>query len=222
MIKDLYKQKLNSNNKETQDYIFLYFLIVPIIIYLILRPTLYDGWRHFYFIYPPLILIATKGILSIKNYLANKKITFLCLTLFLLGSQLSTIIKIHPFEDTYFNFIKKYVLKKEFELDYWGQSNVEALKYILKLEEKSNVITLASNSQIPIEPSVKFINNAKFKLMDLHLGPKYAIVNYRCLQNCNKNTGNLFFIGNETLDGYSNIYDKKVNSEIIFSIYKKN
>ena len=221
-IKDSYKQKFNPNNKLTQDLIFLYFLIAPIITYLIMKPTLYDGWRHFYFIYPPLILIATKGIVSIKNYLASKKRTFLCLLLLLLGAQLSTIIKTHPFQDTYFNFTKKYVLKKEFELDYWGQSNVEALKHILKLEEKSNVITLASNSQIPIEPSVKFVNNEKFKLMDLHLRPKYAIVNYRCLQNCNKNTGNLFFIGNETLGGYSNIYDKKINGEIIFSIYKKN
>ena len=38
--------------KELQDLIFFLTFSIPIFITIILYSTLYDGWRHLYFIYP--------------------------------------------------------------------------------------------------------------------------------------------------------------------------
>ncbi len=159
LIKELFQKKIKIKKEVIQDLVFLYFFATPFLICFLIKPVLYDGWRHFYFTYPALILIATKGVMEIIRIFKYSKfiIGFICINILLVN--LLSVVKSHPNQDSYFNIIKKYILKKNFEIDYWGQSNVEALSYILNKNSKNQEITIASNGQIPIEPSVKFLNN---------------------------------------------------------------
>ena len=64
IIKRLLKIEKNDSlidlwrgNKELQDFIYLLILLVPIFSVIILNSTLYDGWRHLYFVYPSFLMI---------------------------------------------------------------------------------------------------------------------------------------------------------------------
>ena len=44
------------------------FVLIPILAVIMLNSTLYNGWRHMYFIYPGIIIITLLGVdLLIKN-----------------------------------------------------------------------------------------------------------------------------------------------------------
>ena len=47
------------------------------------------------------------------------------------------MIKDHPHQNVYFNFLAGKNIQTKFELDYWGLSNKQALEYILKNDSKN-------------------------------------------------------------------------------------
>ena len=53
--------------KEIQDLIFFSSFAVPLIYVIIFNSTLYDGWRHLYFIYPSFLMISLFGLHILKT-----------------------------------------------------------------------------------------------------------------------------------------------------------
>ena len=54
--------------------IFCFFgLIIPIIMAIILKSVLYDGWRHFYFVYPFICILAGNGLFGLFKIITLKK-----------------------------------------------------------------------------------------------------------------------------------------------------
>ena len=47
---------------EFQDLLFLSLIIVPIFLTIVFKATLYNAWRHLYFIYPFIILVGINGL----------------------------------------------------------------------------------------------------------------------------------------------------------------
>ena len=73
-----------------------------------------------------------------KNY---KKIINIILVLFL-SLNLHAVVTYHPYQNIYFNmFFEKYA-NKLFEIDYWGLSNVHALKELVKRKKPIYVCNL--------------------------------------------------------------------------------
>ena len=140
LVVRVYKTK-NFDNKILEDFFFLiYFIIVPIFLNIILKTILFDGWRHFYFIYPFIILTS----MLLLKYLLNKKIIkflefILCSNiLFLVFWNISN----NPFQYLYFNNLllgKNPILL--FEKDYWGISNKQALEFLNKVENNKIAVT---------------------------------------------------------------------------------
>lgn len=158
--KDLKAQNLNF------IYTFAFF-IIPILAFIIFRPTIFNGWRHFYFVYPFMILISVSSIYLIKekiNKINYKKILNYVINISLLIHfilNFNFIIQSNPYQNIYFNFFsKKYA--NNFELDYFGLSNVELLKYILKNEKKDTIVIAGLNSTRP-DISMNMLNNSEKK-----------------------------------------------------------
>ena len=65
----------------------------------------------------------------------------------------------HPYQHVYFNYIgKKY--NSNFDLDYWGLSNLNALKYIVNLESNnSSKIKIKAVGDSRIIYAYKIMNN---------------------------------------------------------------
>src|SRR3989338_10065551 len=71
LLSSIFNKKITFNIKKLHAY-FLSLLYFPLIIVFIMRPTLYDSWRHFLFLTIPFIIIAVFGayaIFKVKNNL---------------------------------------------------------------------------------------------------------------------------------------------------------
>jgi hypothetical protein len=153
--------KLYCNENERQDFLFLLLFIAPIVTVIILKSTLYNGWRQMYFSYVPFILIAVKGFVQILGIvkrapagvgarIASGLVGFIILGLIATSYQM---IRSHPFQNVYFNLFAGNNIRQKFDLDYWGLSYRKALQDIVN-EDKRAVINLAANSTVPL------LNNA--------------------------------------------------------------
>ena len=138
--------------------IFLLCFFIPLLVVIVFKSNLYDGWRQLYFIYPAFILLALIGLFSfynlIKNKLKNKTYKiFSTIFIIILVTNFSNVayfmIKNHPFQNVYFNEILQgnmTSVKNNFELDYWGLSYRKALEYILKEDSKQKIDILVANA----------------------------------------------------------------------------
>ena len=119
-------------------------LLIPVLYVVLTRPVLYNGWRHFYFIYSIIALFSVWGLDAIKSILKDRKriqilyIVF-CGALMCIGIR---IWKYHPYEYSYFNPIAEKYADKNFEKDYWGVTSYELLQYMLEHDEREEGINL--------------------------------------------------------------------------------
>jgi hypothetical protein len=131
-----FTSKGNINNLLQLIWIF-----APILAVIIKKPILYDDWRHFYFIYPAIVIIAVRG----TNFLMSIKYRFVITSsMLLIVLHLSyNLIIYHPYQNVYFNVLAGSHIDQNWELDYWGISYKEGLNKVLSLEEKDKNIRVA-------------------------------------------------------------------------------
>lgn len=211
-LNDLWRGK-----KESEDFIFLICLILPIMITILLGSPLYNGWRHLFFIYPIIILFSLRGLYFVKlNFFKKKIITFyLILTLFIINVAYTTI-KYHPHQNSYFNILAGKGAHKNFDTDYWGLGNKQAIEKILK-EEKILPIKVASASQVSLENSMDIFdaNNKKKVIVTTIFEADYIIDNY------------IYWYGTKAKEkakipkNFKLFYEKIIDENKIYSIYKK-
>ncbi len=119
--------------------------LVPILYVIILRPCVYNSWRHFYFTYPAFVLIGVLGIEFLYKIIRESKVLHgigsrigsIILTV-LIAAFLSHVAYImyldHPNEYVYFNRFAGKDMKEimtQYETDYYGVAYRQALEYIV-------------------------------------------------------------------------------------------
>lgn len=172
----------------------------------LMRSTLYNGWRHCYFLLPPLVLFAMFGV---DYLLKEEKRWYAVLGLIVLIGGLIQgrwIWKNHPYEMVYFNNIGKY-FGADFDRDYWHLSSLDAVKYIMQNEENDSF-------------SVKTPGNDYYKclldevqrsrIVEQEDKPLYYVETYR------GKTGNELEIA-----GYEEIHSIVVDNFKVVTVYKR-
>ena len=95
---------------------------------------LYDSWRHFLFIYPPLVILAAAGWEALLEASGKRKFFYLTTALWLLCMAEPAIwmIRNHPYYSVYFNKLVGGLPNAQYnyETDYWGNSVREASEWI--------------------------------------------------------------------------------------------
>ncbi len=114
---------VKKENKELLLYSLVWFLL-PAIFFIASRSALYDNFRQIFFIIPPIFLLAGVLFEKIKNTSLQITLMILCLLPGIVG-----ILRLHPYEYTYYNAFAGNVFRK-YELDYWGTSYREAANYL--------------------------------------------------------------------------------------------
>jgi hypothetical protein len=114
-----------KKRRESAELLALTFVwfILPLLTFVILRPTLYDNIRQSFFIIPPIFFMAGLAFDQIRKPVPQNILIALVLLPGLIAS-----IRLHPYEYVYYNqFVgsAKGVVDR-FELDYWGTSYREA------------------------------------------------------------------------------------------------
>ena len=188
---NLHSLELSENNKlwmnydQKKDFFMLFFFLTPIISVILFNSTLYGGWRHLYFIYPCLIYIVGVGIyyfyLKFNKYLSSK-IIYIFSILFILYNSYN-LVKFHPYQNVYFNYLIKHKANKYFEIDYWGLANREAIEFIIKDSKENNleIISIRTASFTPLNYSRKILDlkntNLDFQGTE-HVDPQYIFTNF--------------------------------------------
>ena len=206
----------------------------PVILIIILGSTLYDGWRHVFFLDPFFSYVMGIGFLysfeliKKKYYLPDKKL-LLILAVLTFGEPIYKILTMHPHQNVYFNIFAGKIPIKKFEGDYWGGSMRQGLEWILK-NDKRNSITVSSYGNIAyynpfilkkedreriffIKP--KYSNFMKSKGINKTDQIDYFLTNYR------EQEGKDVILKNEKYFPYINeVHSVIVNNMKILGVYK--
>lgn len=140
-----------------RDLIVLCWFFLPVMGTVILRPIMYDAWRHLFFVYPALVYIAAIGMEGIATYATarfgvarRRPVNFMlsAALLLCLAPVVAFMVANHPLEHLYFNrFAGRDMaeIKQRFELDYWGLSYRKALEYIVRSDSSAIIRVHAAN-----------------------------------------------------------------------------
>ncbi len=106
-------------------------IVAPVILAVILHPVIYNGFRHFLFILPPLFIFAAITIDFIFTKLRSH-IWRIALIALLLLPGIIPIVQLHPYEYIYFNSFAGGVegAFREYDLDYWLLAYRESVEYL--------------------------------------------------------------------------------------------
>jgi hypothetical protein len=176
------------NTRERNFILYVLCFGVPIFAVLFLKSIIYDDWRHLYFIYPSFVMMALYAVnkLMENDYVAQnqkygKLIMGLCLAQ--VAGTAWFMIQNHPFQQVYMNKMVSHdeeFIRKNYEMDYWGVSNLQALKHILENDQRKLIKVTAifpeilQNNIDMLEPE----DRSRLKLL-IPDSSDYLITNFR-------------------------------------------
>ena len=111
--------------------------VLPVVAAAALGSTLYDGWRHLYFVYAPFAVLAIFGLhwlMSTSVRVARPAAAGLAAIG--LAATVVEMVRIHPHQNVYFNALVDRStpghLPSRYEMDYWRTSVREAIEHLLE------------------------------------------------------------------------------------------
>lgn len=141
----IFSARLIRKQKDIALFILLFAFLFPIVYTIIRHSTLYDGWRHLTFTYPPLVILAAVAWNELFDSLKKKstKIAVLIISLLLFIEPVFSIVKMHPYQCVYFNPLTGGLKGAygKYETDYWMLSVKSAAEWLIKaenLDQKNN------------------------------------------------------------------------------------
>ncbi len=144
------------------DLVMLTWFFIPLIMVAVLHSVLYSGWRHMFFIYPAMLVLAINGICFLmsnvkKAFHSRLFPIFVSVPIFLsiLGT-LATMIMYHPYEGLYFTIFSGKNMKSanfRYGMDFYGLCSKEALDH---------VIEMSGTAKVKIFPSTSIVRRSAF------------------------------------------------------------
>ena len=143
------KNMPEDESDTTLFIIFITWFILPLLAIMILNPTIYDNFRHFLFITPPIFLFSGLGLKFILSKIRNKTLSMIFVLAILLPGIIG-IINLHPYQYIYYNSIIGGVegAFRRFETDYWYTSYYECTKYINQVASINDTILVTGPAHI--------------------------------------------------------------------------
>ena len=167
---------------------------------MITRPILYDSWRHFYFLYGILVLLAVYGLKSIIDQLKGK---WKRAAIGAVGAQFLAmfvmVILSHPFQFVYYNALAGSNPGAKFDLDYWNVSQAKTLMQLIDTVDSNEQISVTAADWYTGDGLEKAYNilpesyKSRMRLIfvgqyTIARGADYLMINPRGLQICSDKT----------------------------------
>lgn len=155
----------------------LMWLLLPIISVHLTGAGIFDGWRHLYFVYPAVVIIALLGLQWLHHFIKKEMVLTSILavhSLWIAGWMVAN----HPIQNAYFSIPAPWV-QHNFELDYWGLSFRPAFEYVLA-HDTSPVLKIWASSS-PAYSTVAIMpadQQARIQFVD-EKDATYLLNNYR-------------------------------------------
>ena len=171
-----------ADQRELVTLSFLILFVAPIVAVFVFQSTLYDGWRHLFFIYPPLLGLGVYGWdFLYRNIQTNLRKWMTAGGVIYLLFVLLSMIKIHPFEYVYFNALAQRPLQTHYEMDYWGVSYKQAFEALVAKDRDTSLIHVNCANH-PGVANYYFLPEKVRSRMRLRFGMEvahYYLTNYR-------------------------------------------
>ncbi len=113
---------------------------LPLLFAVVTRTSVYNGWRHFYFLYGPMLVLAAYGLSRLASHARSHALprrllaVLLCFCLLVTGVSMGLN---HPYEYAYFSpLLAGRSINAFMERDYW---NVSVLNVLRRLEQTAAV-----------------------------------------------------------------------------------
>jgi hypothetical protein len=143
--------RLFGHAETRNSLLWALWVFVPIAAVVVSKATLYDGWRHLFFVYPGLVLIAVEGAHWIAEQVrrrlptppglpARVLVAAVCILVF--AEPLLFMVRYHPYGNVFFNRLAgggMRAVRDRFEVDYWGLSYRRGLEYILRHDGRRTI-----------------------------------------------------------------------------------
>lgn len=139
--------------------LLLFTIVFPLAYAIHKKSSLYDGWRHFLFIYPPLVIMASLGFTALVDA-RMKAVRYASIALIGAGCLLPLRFMIlwHPFESLYYNEIAgglKNIYGK-YETDYYMLGITPAMDWLVKNEHvDTRDVVIGTNCINPVQAYMK-------------------------------------------------------------------
>ena len=209
--------QIDKNNElwfsksERSDFFIFFLFVIPVLAVLTYRQN-FDGWTHLYYLYPFMIYYAVYILDFFKTLNYKLFLIIIFFTIINIVININWIIKYHPHQYVYFNYLGKKINKK-FDLDLRSLSIRSSLEHILN-NTNEEIIKVSGLGNTWIEGSASILDDkSKKKLM--FVDPKeadYLITIFK------PQTGKKIIIDT---DKFSKYYDLVVDDNIVSSIYKR-
>lgn len=171
--------------------LFTLLWLLPLAYDVITQPTIYNGWRHFYFIYAPMLALAAYGLKRVGDWLRSLKTPVfhrigtgaLVVCMAFTGTQIALS---HPNQYTYYNALVSNHgdITAYLELDYWNISVLATLRSLLAQiapGEQKTITGSDYSSQTGLTSAYALLGSdeqAKLRVLPQRsLGAKYVLVN---------------------------------------------
>lgn len=168
------------------DLLIVGWLVLPLAAVIGLHSSIYDGWRHLYFIYPALLLLAIRGGLALAH-LGRRGAGWRRLALglgLLAGAEalltVGRMVYMHPHQQTYFSYLPRQRVARLFERDYWGVSYRQGLEYLVA-QHPTGPIYVEPAGEMPFENNKIWVaeSDRERVLRGPDMPGRYFIVAYR-------------------------------------------
>ena len=176
--------RLWADEGEMQDLVFLTLACAPPLVVMATNAVVYDGWRHLYFIYPSLLLLAMGGLVAVWRLAQPVKFARHALVAGMAAHVMVIavwMIRAHPMQNVYFNVLAGSEWRRTYEVDYWGLGNRAALEYLVA-HDPSPSFTVRAESVTDLRGALLLLRPAdrvRVRVVDRDQPARYVLTNYR-------------------------------------------
>lgn len=180
-------------------------VLIPWLGIVLFHSTVYNAWRHCYFMLPPIVLLILFGVQYIVTKWQKLYKPVALVIIAGMSLQLFWICNNHPYQMVYFNNIGKY-FAADFDRDYWHMATLSSVRYIESIDD-SDIITIDTSGN---DYYLLMLNDGEQERIQPSDDPMYYIESYRGK------------VGNDyTISGYKEIYSISVDGFKVSTVYKK-
>jgi hypothetical protein len=119
-----------------QTAVILLLIALPVIYFVVMRPSLYNGMRHFFFIVPPLCIAAAEGLDRLWARMPAARpwagFVFGMALLVVAAHEIVSMVRLHPHQYVYYNALVGGPggAFRSYEMDYWSNFLPQALELL--------------------------------------------------------------------------------------------
>ena len=159
--------------------------VLPVAVVIGLESTIYDNWRHLYFLWGPFCLLAAAGLSPLiyapgRNLVLRIAVYGAAATG--LAAALYAIVSLHPHQQVYFNWPAHLVtqgeLAQRYSMDDWGVSQRQGMEYLLERHPEETPYVLDRSWMLGrdlVVPGAERIVKSDGWAADYHLGTQRNI-----------------------------------------------